>query len=131
MPSAVKTFPRSSAKRFRRRNGAVSARSRPVRFHVQLFDGSSGLFSFGFTVERTTMNLFSRSNQMGIRPFFSPAFLVLLFWLVDSQIPNGESGAVSPKAFPSALLLRDFEPQVGSGADPHQGQQSSTELWHR
>src|SRR5713226_4348714 len=31
----------------------------------QLFDGSSGLFSFGLTVERTTTNLFSRSNQNG------------------------------------------------------------------
>src|SRR5437879_13397507 len=31
----------------------------------QSFDGSSGLFSFGLTVERTTMNLFSMSNQNG------------------------------------------------------------------
>src|SRR5437588_12171416 len=36
-----------------------------VSCQVQSFDGSSGLFSFGFTVERTTMNLFSRSNQNG------------------------------------------------------------------
>src|SRR5205814_4320894 len=31
----------------------------------QSFDFSSGLFSFGFTVERTTINLFSMSNQNG------------------------------------------------------------------
>src|SRR3954469_1616409 len=29
------------------------------------FDDSSGLFSCGFTVERTTMNLFRMSNQNG------------------------------------------------------------------
>src|ERR1043166_7063842 len=32
---------------------------------TQSFDFSSGLFSFGLTVERTTMNLFSKSNQNG------------------------------------------------------------------
>src|SRR5207302_11358981 len=32
---------------------------------LQSFDFSSGLFSFGLTVERTTMNLFSMSNQKG------------------------------------------------------------------
>lgn len=35
------------------------------RFKTQLFDFSSWLFSFGLTVERTTMNLFSMSNKKG------------------------------------------------------------------
>jgi hypothetical protein len=37
----------------------------------QSFDGSSGLFSFGFTIDLTTMNLFSRSNQNGARINFA------------------------------------------------------------
>ena len=55
-----KNVSRSAAsKRSQRLHRALSARS------VQSFDFSSGLFSFGFTVERTTMNLLSMSNQKG------------------------------------------------------------------
>src|ERR1041384_4018534 len=94
----------------------------------QSFDASSGLFSFGFTVARTTINLFSMSNQNGAPSesakavINQPRILIPHACQLNPVSCLGSGGVLSclvqPIGSPSLFISAKFNLMRHSGVSP-------------